>query len=160
MKNKRKYEDGGATTAEATAKKRLKQLQKKMSRNSVLPFPGQIFQLWKNQCCGSVSRLLAVIGSRPRIVMYRNIGKIYSKKNLSECCIFFLRPRWRNPPAPRENSSHPERISSFSKQKVPYFFFFIFCWSLLPFWIRIQSGLTPDLQDWQARHYFQPQNPT
>jgi hypothetical protein len=45
MKNKRKYEDGGATTAEATAKKRLKQLQKKMSRNSVLPFPGQIFQL-------------------------------------------------------------------------------------------------------------------
>jgi hypothetical protein len=35
MKNKRKYEDGGATTAEVTAKKRLKQLQKKMSRNSV-----------------------------------------------------------------------------------------------------------------------------
>ncbi len=35
MKNKRKYEDSGATTAEVTAKKRLKQLQKKMSRNSV-----------------------------------------------------------------------------------------------------------------------------
>jgi hypothetical protein len=35
MKNKRKYEEGGATAAEATAKKRLKQLQKKMSRNSV-----------------------------------------------------------------------------------------------------------------------------
>jgi hypothetical protein len=40
MKNKRKYEDGGAMAAEATAKKRLKQLQKKMSRNSVaIPRP-------------------------------------------------------------------------------------------------------------------------
>ncbi len=69
MKNKRKYEDGGATTAEMTAKKRLKQLQKKMSRNSMLPFPGQIFQLGQNQCCGSGSGHLGEIGFRLRIVM-------------------------------------------------------------------------------------------